>query len=301
MPGTYIGRFAPSPTGPLHLGSMACALASWLDARAHGGEWLVRIEDIDPPRDVPGADREILALLGRFALDSDREPVWQSRRSHLYEAALEKLSRVGRVYGCACTRSEIAAANAAAGLPTGVYPGTCRNGTQGRTPRALRFRTDSDPITFVDRLAGAVTQNVEREVGDFVVRRADGLWAYQLAVTVDDFEQGITHVVRGADLLDNTARQIALQRALGLPTPVYMHIPLVVDAAGAKLSKQTKAAPVAGLEPLSVLERLWTHFGFPAMGADSLQAFLHTAVELWRERFVGGLAATLPPLDGRCK
>lgn len=286
MPGTYIGRFAPSPTGPLHLGSMACALASWLDARAHDGLWLVRIEDIDPPRDVPGADREILELLERFSMTSDREPVWQSRRHALYEAALEKLQSAGRVYGCACTRSEIAAANAAAGLAAGVYPGTCRTGTHGRPARALRFRTDSNPITFVDRLAGVVTQNVEREVGDFVVRRADGLWAYQLAVTVDDFEQGVTHVVRGADLLDNTARQIALQRALDCPTPVYMHIALVLDEHGAKLSKQTKAAPVAGIKPLTVLETLWEHFGFAPMGADNVGAFLRTAVDLWRERFV---------------
>lgn len=151
--------------------------------------------------------------------------------------------------------------------------------------RALRFRTDSNPVTFVDRLAGVVTQNVEREVRDFVVRRADGLWAYQLAVTVDDFEQGVTHIVRGADLLDNTARQIALQRALGFPTPVYMHVPLVVDEHGAKLSKQTKAAAVAGIEPLVVLETLWAHFGFRPMGADGVAAFLRTAVGLWRERF----------------
>lgn len=235
------GRFAPSPTGPLHFGSLAAALASWLDARAAGGRWLVRIEDLDPPREVPGAADDILRTLERWGLYWDGEVVYQSRRAHAYAEALRLLGH--EVYGCACSRREIADSSlgiAADGAQ--IYPGTCRNGTQGRAARALRVKV-AGQVEFDDRVQGLVRQDLEREAGDFIVRRADGAFAYQLAVVVDDAEQGVTDVVRGADLLDSTARQIHLQRLLGLPTPRYLHIPAALNAAGEKLSKQTGAAP----------------------------------------------------------
>jgi glutamyl-Q tRNA(Asp) synthetase len=239
------GRFAPSPTGPLHFGSLVAALASWLDARAAGGRWLLRIEDLDQPRVQPGAADAIQRALESFALYWDGEVVFQSRRTALYEEALRRLGE--KVYGCGCSRREIAdstlslAADGAA-----IYPGTCRAGLPpGRTARALRVRSDGDTVRFVDRVQGPQAQDVAREVGDFVLRRADGPFAYQLAVVVDDAEQGVTDVVRGADLLDSTARQILLQRLLGLPTPRYLHVPVAVDAAGEKLSKQAGALPAA--------------------------------------------------------
>lgn len=241
----YIGRFAPSPTGPLHFGSLVAALASWLDARAAGGRWLVRIEDLDAPRVVPGAAQSILEALRAFGLYWDGQPVFQSRRLALYETALLRLKE--NSYWCGCSRREIA--DSSLGLAADgaqIYPGTCRPGLRaGAARRSLRFRAGTEAVTFDDRVQGRQVQDVEREVGDFVLRRADGLFAYQLAVVVDDAEQEITDVVRGADLLDSTARQIALQRALGLPQPRYLHIPAAVNAAGEKLSKQTGAAPAA--------------------------------------------------------
>lgn len=235
------GRFAPSPTGPLHFGSLAAALASWLDARAAGGRWLVRIEDLDPPRERPGAADEILRTLERFGLCWDDDVVFQSRRKPLYEEAIRRLER--HCYPCGCTRREIA--DSALGLAADgaqIYPGTCRGGLGGRVARSLRVKV-AGKVDFVDRVQGPQQQDLEREVGDFVLRRADGAFAYQLAVVVDDAEQGVTDVVRGADLLDSTARQIHLQRLLGLPTPRYLHIPAAVNAAGEKLSKQTGARP----------------------------------------------------------
>ncbi len=282
----YVGRFAPSPTGPLHFGSLVCAMATYLDARAHAGTWLVRIEDIDPPRDVPGADVDILNTLAGFGMQSDKDVVWQSDRYALYEAALKTLQQNHAVYGCACSRSEIQAQNKQLGLPAGVYPGTCRTGTGDRAVRAWRFLTTDTPVEFTDRIQGQYCQNVEKEVGDFVVKRADGLWAYQLAVVVDDALQGVTHVVRGADLLDNTPRQILLQKALGYPTPVYMHIPIVTDANGQKLSKQTKAKAVSCADPLPVLEAAFEFLGFQKISAKSLDAFWMSAVDCWAERFV---------------
>jgi glutamyl-Q tRNA(Asp) synthetase len=242
----YRGRFAPSPTGPLHDGSLVAALASWLDARAHGGQWLVRIEDVDGPRCPPGTGEFILGQLAALGLQPDEPPVWQSRRGALYQAALDRLVSTGQAYGCACTRAEIAAAYERTVGPRPkhgelVYPGTCRDGTHGREARAWRLRVQGR-IGWQDRRLGAQTQDVAAEVGDFVLKRADGLWAYQLAVVVDDAEQGITDIVRGEDLADNTPRQIALQRALGLPTPRYLHTPLVMAADGHKLSKQNGAA-----------------------------------------------------------
>ncbi len=279
----YRGRFAPSPTGPLHLGSLFCAAATLLDARSHGGVWLVRIEDIDPPRDMPGADRLILDTLAAFGMASDEPVVWQSKRCDLYEAALARLYALHRAYGCACTNSDIAHACGLLHLPKGVYPGTCRRGTLGKPVRSVRFLTEDREVAFTDRLCGPVKQNVEKEVGDFIIRRADHLWAYQLCVVVDDADQGITDVVRGSDLLASTARQIELQQALGYRTPRYLHTPLILGPDGEKLSKQRKAPAVTAKAPLATLTALWPHFGLPAFKADTLTGFWKTAVEIWRD------------------
>jgi glutamyl-Q tRNA(Asp) synthetase len=257
------GRFAPSPTGPLHFGSLVAALASFCDARADRGDWLVRIEDVDLPRALPGAEREILAALERCGLGWDGPVVRQSERGALYAAALDRLRAQGDVYPCACTRRELESAPIGAGGER-VYPGFCRDGIpadrSGRQARAWRFRVGDERVDWHDRLHGAQTQDLAREVGDFVVARADGLFAYQLAVVVDDAAQGVTDVVRGADLMASTARQILLQRRLGLPTPTYLHVPIAVDAAGAKLSKQTLAAPIPD-DPLRALLAAWRFLG----------------------------------------
>lgn len=281
----YRGRFAPSPTGPLHRGSLFCAMATWLDARAHDGAWLVRIEDIDPYRDVPGAGDDILCTLAAFGLTSDEPVVRQSERSALYEAAVEQLYAEGRAFGCACTAHDIKLADERLGLPSGVYPGTCRRGTGGRPVRSLRFLTEDRVVSFMDRRLGLQTQNVAREVGDFVIRRADGCWAYQLAVVVDDADQGVTDVVRGEDLLSSTARQIELQQALGLSAVQYLHIGLILGNDGEKLSKQRKAPAVTTEAPLSTLESLFPAFGFKKIGADTLSAFWREATALWREKY----------------
>ena len=262
----YIGRFAPSPTGPLHAGSLVAALASWLDARAHNGQWLVRIEDIDTPRCVKGADQRILEQLSACGLVADSEPKWQSQRTHLYENALSHLINKGWVYPCGCSRKEIEDIYVSQGQDiarhsAAIYPGTCRDGLNGRPARAWRLNVQAvmealhlpQTLQWHDRRMGHQQQDVAREVGDFVLKRADGLWAYQLAVVVDDADQGITHVVRGEDLHDNTARQILLQKALGLPTPIYMHTPLVMGDNGEKLSKQNGALALNLRDPLTVL------------------------------------------------
>jgi glutamyl-Q tRNA(Asp) synthetase len=264
----YTGRFAPSPTGPLHAGSLVAALASWLDARAHGGQWLVRIEDVDTPRCVPGADQTILQQLNACGLVSDAPVMYQSLRSDAYQAALDTLITKGWAYPCGCSRKDIEDAQALMGHTrerhtAAVYPGTCRHGLNGKPARAWRLdvqRVIDDlnlviPLAWQDRLLGPQHQDVAHEVGDFVLRRADGLWAYQLAVVVDDAAQGITHIVRGADLTDNTARQIVLQHALGLPTPSYMHTPLVMGENGEKLSKQNGAEALDLSDPLQALNR----------------------------------------------
>lgn len=281
----YRGRFAPSPTGRLHAGSLVAALASWLDARAHDGTWLVRIEDIDPPRDIPGAAEDILETLAKFELVSDEPVLWQHDRLDAYQAALDALLAKKAAYGCACSRHEIALWHEAHGGNPGIYPGLCRNGTGGRPARAIRFRVDDEPLGFTDRRRGPFSQRLEREVGDFVIRRADGLFAYQLAVVVDDGFQGVTDIVRGEDLLDNTPRQIALQQALGLPRPRYLHLPLVLNDRGEKLSKQAGATPVDAARPLEALEAAWRSLGFPRLGADSLSAFYASALPLWAERW----------------
>jgi glutamyl-Q tRNA(Asp) synthetase len=283
-PTAYRGRFAPSPTGPLHAGSLVAALASWLEARAHGGTWLLRIEDVDTPRCVPGAAEQILAQLAACGLRSDEPVVWQSRRSTLYQAALDRLVAAGRAYPCACSRSDIERALQARGLGrerhhSAVYPGTCRperGGLQGRTARAWRFHiaAGQPPLHWTDAALGPQEQDVAAEVGDFVLRRADGLWAYQLAVVVDDAAQGISHVVRGADLADNTPRQMLLQQALGLPTPQYRHTPLVLGANGEKLSKQNGAQALDLSDPLAALNQAAACLGLPpaAKGSSVSQA-----------------------------
>ena len=285
------GRFAPSPTGPLHAGSLVAALASWLDVRAQGGTWLVRIEDVDRPRCPPGTDRVVLGQLQRCGLVSDEPPQWQSAREDRYAGALQRLVDTGHAYPCGCTRRDIDDALSAAGRSherhgERVYPGTCRQGLQGRPARAWRLRTDGPQgadtmVDWVDRRLGPQRQNVTQAVGDFVLRRADGLWAYQLAVVVDDAEQGITDVVRGEDLADNTPRQIVLQRALGLPTPRYLHTPLVLAADGHKLSKQNGAAALDLTDPLAALRQAARVLGLPALEARSVADWLAAAVHAW--------------------
>jgi glutamyl-Q tRNA(Asp) synthetase len=282
----YRGRFAPSPTGPLHAGSLVAALASWLDARAHGGAWLVRIEDVDTPRCVPGADEEILRQLAACGLVPDEAPQWQSRRGTLYQGALDRLVAEGLAYPCACSRKDIADALHALGRERTrhgelVYPGTCRDGLHGKAARAWRFRVEPGVLAWQDRRLGAQAQDVAQAVGDFVLKRADGLFAYQLAVVVDDAEQRITHVVRGEDLADNTPRQILLQRALGLAAPAYLHTPLVLGANGEKLSKQNGAeAPDLG-DPLAALTQAASVLGLQVPPAGSLADWLAAAVRAW--------------------
>jgi glutamyl-Q tRNA(Asp) synthetase len=278
----YRGRFAPSPTGPLHFGSLVAAVGSYLDARAHHGGWMVRMEDIDPPREARGAQRQIINALTDFGFDWDGEILFQSTRSAAYRDAFDQLMKTGLVYPCACTRKEIADSTintSALAARAMIYPGTCRNGlAPGRTARAWRIKVPNLDISFQDRGRGRVTQNLANEVGDFVLQRADGLWAYQLAVVVDDAFSGITDVVRGEDLLTSTPRQIFLQRCLGLPTPRYLHLPVAVNDKGEKLSKQTGARPIAASESDSLFRMAFDFLGL----ADASKLTLRTAVDAWR-------------------
>jgi len=298
----YTGRFAPSPTGPLHFGSLVAALASWLDARAAGGQWLVRIEDLDRARARPAMADTILRQLEALALEWDRTVLYQSARVDLYRSALDALERGGKVYWCCCTRREIAdSATRFGSVPGSVeraalaYPGTCRDGMRlGSRPRAMRLRTGPGVVRFVDRLQGPVEQDVGREVGDFVVLRADGMFAYQLAVVVDDAEQGVTDVVRGADLLDSTPRQIGLQRLLGFPEPRYLHLPVAIDAAGAKLSKQTHADAVAA--PLDSLKSALAFLGLAgAPTGGQPRELLGWALEQWPRHHIPPRRAEFAP------
>ncbi|HZH06779.1 MAG TPA: tRNA glutamyl-Q(34) synthetase GluQRS [Lautropia sp.] len=250
----YVGRFAPSPTGPLHAGSAAAALAGYLDARAHGGRWILRIEDVDSPRNVAGAADLIQEQLRFLGLEWDGPVVFQSARFHRYEEAFQQLAVAGHLFGCACSRREIADSLTLRAGPTPanrtpIYPGTCRNGiSRNRLPRAWRFRVGETSVTFQDRWLGPQRQHPASEIGDFVVKRADGLWAYQLAVVVDDADACVTHVVRGRDILESTGRQILLQRALHYATPGYLHLPLAVGADGEKLSKQNGARSITKVD-----------------------------------------------------
>ncbi|WP_076592331.1 tRNA glutamyl-Q(34) synthetase GluQRS [Herminiimonas arsenitoxidans] len=287
----YIGRFAPSPSGPLHAGSLVAAMASYLDAQAHHGQWLVRIEDIDETRTVADATTAIMDALAVFGMQHDGVVVVQSERKNLYQAAFERLR--GLVYPCGCTRREIAdsrlgvAADGAA-----IYPGTCRHGVApGKTARTWRLRVPdvnevNETIIFDDRWLGPLTQHLATEVGDFILKRADGFWAYQIAVVVDDAEQGVTHIVRGTDLLESTGRQIYLQRMLGLPTPSYMHVPVVLNELGEKLSKQTGAQALDLNNPLSELIRAAHFLELKIDHVQSITEFWQHAIAAWAQRYI---------------
>ena len=318
----YTGRFAPSPTGPLHAGSLVAALASWLDARAHSGRWLVRIEDVDAPRCVAGSDQTILSQLAACGLLPDERPVYQSQRGGAYQNALDQLIAHRLAFPCDCSRQDLVRAMQASGRPAQrhselIYPGTCRGGLNGRAPSSWRFLTEEfqsnrplaqilhtqSAITLIandisgiaaqppqgnaqlrwhDRLIGMQSQNVGLEVGDFVLKRTQGLWAYQLAVVVDDAAQGVTHIVRGEDLADNTARQILLQRALGLALPAYMHTPLVMGTNGEKLSKHNGAQPLDTSQPVAVLQQAGQALGLVGnLMAPTPCEWLRQAVPHW--------------------
>lgn len=284
----YIGRFAPSPSGALHAGSLIAAMASYLDAKAHQGLWLLRIEDVDETRSVAGADQAILHVLMQLGMQWDGEVVWQSQRKALYEQAYQQLN--GHTYVCACSRREIAdsrIATAPDGAP--LYPGTCRHGMPaGRKGRSLRLRVADDAsglITFIDRWQGAQQQILAEQVGDFVLKQIDGFWSYQMAVVVDDGLQGVTDVVRGVDLIDSTARQIYLQGLLGLPQPRYLHFPVLLNALGEKLSKQTGAQAVAvgqsEQERLQTLQTAAQFLGLSIGKPSNLSQFWQTAIAAW--------------------
>lgn len=294
--GRYRGRFAPSPTGPLHFGSLVAAAGSFLEARTRGGDWLVRMDDLDPPRIAPGAADEILRTLEACGMEWNSAVVYQSTRSNAYHGALHRLREKGLVYPCACSRREIAD-SAVAGIEGPVYPGTCRAGLpSGKSARALRVNTRGAAIAFDDVLQGYIALDLEKEFGDFVLYRADDVYAYQLAVVVDDAEQGITDVVRGADLLGSTPRQVYLQQLLGLPRPRYAHLPVAVNPAGEKLSKQTHAAPIDAGNPLPALLATLSFLGHqppPTLARASVKEFWEWALENWRLDRVPR-AATIP-------
>ena len=296
----YRGRFAPSPTGPLHFGSLIAALASCCDARASAGEWGVRIEDVDEPRSRPTAVTAILSTLEAYGFEWDGEVARQSSRTALYQAAFDRLVAQGQVYACSCTRKELEACPIG---PAGerVYRGTCRGGAApGRAARAWRMRVGDEVVGFRDRLQGWREQNLQRDVGDFVIRRADGLFAYQLAVVVDDADQGITHVVRGADLLASTPRQIWLQRALRVPAPAYLHHPVAILANGEKLSKQTGAPPLPS-QPLPALLQAWSFLGQgdPPEAPRSVAEFWVWATRHWTPAKLPPVAMLPVPAAGR--
>lgn len=280
----YSGRFAPSPTGPLHFGSMIAAVGSFLDARAHGGQWLVRMEDIDQSRTVPGVADTILRTLEALGMAWDGEVLYQSQRDDIYRAALAILQKRKKIYPCACSRREIAD-SAVGGIDGPVYPGTCRSGLlAGRAARAERVLTRGAKIEFTDAIQGKVVHNIERQIGDYVVKRADGAYAYQLAVVADDAAQGITDVVRGADLLDSTPRQIYLQQLLGYPTPRYAHLPVAVNVMGEKLSKQTLAAPITPENPVAILNAALVFLGQDAIAdcaPQDTKSFWKRAIAGW--------------------
>ncbi|MBI3714413.1 MAG: tRNA glutamyl-Q(34) synthetase GluQRS [Betaproteobacteria bacterium] len=280
---TYVGRFAPSPTGPLHFGSLVAAVASYLDARAQGGRWLIRIEDVDTTRCRSEHEQGILATLSAYGLVADGAVIRQSARSAQYDAALAHLRSNGHLYACNCSRREIAD-SAVTGIDGPVYPGTCRTAALAESECALRVRTDDRQIRSLDRVQGAMELRLQSQIGDFVVKRRDGCHTYQLAVVVDDAEQGVTHVVRGADLLASTPRQIHLQRLLGLPTPSYLHIPVAANAAGEKLSKQTLATEVSAERAVEWLQHALQFLGQAPAGigkAACPRELLDIAAQQW--------------------
>ena len=297
----YRGRFAPSPTGPLHFGSLIAALASYADARSQGGQWHVRIEDVDAPRARPDAETAILAALQRYGFAWDGPVLRQSARTSHYVDALEHLVAQALAYPCACTRRELAGARVGVGGEH-VYPGTCSGGVAAgriaRRQRAWRVRVGDAVVAFDDRLQGRQRQDLARDVGDFVVRRADGLYAYQLAVVVDDAEQAVTHVVRGADLLASTPRQIHLQHALGLRQPSYLHVPVALDRAGGKLSKQTRAVALPD-DPLPVLQAAWRFLDQPdpATSPRGVAEFWTHALRAWTPRRLPPVAMLAAPAE----
>lgn len=294
---SYRGRFAPSPTGPLHFGSLVAAVASWLDARKAGGEWLVRMEDIDRPRTVPGAADAILQTLDALELHWDGEVVYQSRRADLYEAALDRLRAGGHVYRCRCSRREIAD-SALHGPEGAIYPGTCRGlGLGARESAAVRALAPEEAIMFDDRVQGRITQNVARDIGDFVLERRDGLHAYQLAVVVDDAQQGVTDVVRGADLLWSTPRQIVLQRWLGFATPRYLHVPVAANRAGEKLSKQTNAPPIDVAQGVRELRHALRFLGQRDVEGATPRELLDRACEAWNPGLIPRQSARITRSD----
>jgi len=285
-PPAYRGRFAPSPTGPLHFGSIVTAIASHADARSHGGSWLLRIDDLDQTRCVDGMDARILRNLEDFGFEWDEPPVYQSQCTGAYQQALQQLARNGHTYACQCSRRQIRE-SARSGIEGPVYPDTCRElGLQDAPGLAVRLRTDDRPLSFSDRIFGTHIQHLHREIGDFVIRRADGYFAYQLAVVVDDKLAGITHVVRGEDLLNSTARQIYLQQLLGLASPVYLHVPLVYDDQGRKLSKRDRAHPVDEAHPLHTLLAAWDFLQQrpPDGEPDGVEEFWQWAIAHWDPR-----------------
>jgi glutamyl-Q tRNA(Asp) synthetase len=299
----YRGRFAPSPTGALHFGSLIAAVASYLDARAHGGKWLLRMEDVDTERNVPGAADDILRTLEAFGFAWDGAVLWQGTRDTAYAAALDALRTAGFAYPCICSRKEIAARATRPAIDGGfVYPGSCRSGLpSGTLPRAWRLRVDNAPLAFADRLQGHIVQRLEDEVGDFVLRRADGLFAYQLAVVVDDHFQGVTDVVRGADLLASTPRQIWLQRCLGFAVPRYAHLPVATNAAGEKWSKQTLAPALAAGRAAAQLVRALVFLGQPVpaeMARANVDDVWAWAFAHWSFAAIPGVAAISAPAAG---
>lgn len=286
MGSPYIGRFAPSPSGPLHAGSAAAALASFIDAQCHQGVWRVRIEDLDTPRNVPGADQVILTQLSALGMQWQGEVVYQSQRLSVYQRAFDRLQSLSLVYPCGCTRREVADSilRLQGRLPDGERPylGVCRSGLgEGRQALSWRLRVPERQVLFQDRWLGPMRQEVSQAVGDFVLKRADGVWAYQLAVVVDDAEQGVTHVVRGEDLLGSTARQKLLASLLGLPALQYLHIPVVTDETGQKLSKQNGAQALDLEDPLGVLQRAWVALGFKVLSVADVAGFWAAAIPIW--------------------
>ncbi|MDH3902108.1 MAG: tRNA glutamyl-Q(34) synthetase GluQRS [Xanthomonadales bacterium] len=282
-----VGRFAPSPTGDLHFGSLVSAVGSYLEARSAGGLWLLRIEDIDPPREIKGSSDRIIHDLNRLGLVPDGPILYQSSRRDAYQRAVERLLEKGLAYPCGCSRKDLS--------KSGKYPGNCRNGIPpGKKPRSIRFRVEANDCAFEDRLQGPVSDNPADISGDFIIKRADGLFAYQLAVVVDDDFQRVTQVVRGADLLDSTSRQICLQRALGLDSPSYMHLPVVISADGKKLSKRTQSDPVKHHDPATAVEQALLFLGQCPPSGLSLSSLWNWALDHWNINLIPGTRTILP-------